>query len=197
MPTKPISLKAKLLDAPPKNGKYYLVAIDGRGGAGKTTLSKYLVSLVDDFSLICGDDYFEPIEHPIAWGGYNEQRFEKDVIKPLEKAATTVNYRPYDWYSQPHIKDQEVEVNRGVFIDRCYSFSFELDYDLKIWVDTPREIALDRGIGRSTMPKAKAELVWRQLWKPMEDRYIAEVRPLDTSDIVIDGTIDYQLQITS
>ncbi len=197
MPQKPISLSSEIFKKPPKNGKFYLIAIDGRGGAGKTTLSEYLVSLVPGFSLICGDDYFEPIDHPIAWGGYNEERFKGDVITPLKNGLKTVSYRPYDWVHEPHIKTQIVEINKGVFIDRCYSFSFDLNYDLTIWVETPREITLERGIRRSSMPKEKAEKVWRELWKPLEDRYIDEIRPLETSDIVIDGTKPFEAQITA
>lgn len=191
-----VNFKDKLLSRPPKNGQYYTVAIDGRGGAGKTTLSRYLKKLLPDFSFICGDDYFEPISHPIAWGGYNEERFYSDVLEPLKNSQKTVNYRPYDWDSEPHIKDQTIEISKGVFIDRCYSFTFDLDYDLKIWVEAPREIALGRGIDRSSMPKEKAEKVWRELWKPLEDRYILETNPDKKADIVVDGTEPFENQIT-
>ena len=192
-----ISLRNKLFLKPPKNKKYYIVAIDGRGGAGKTTLSKYLVSLVDDFSLICGDYYFEPVDHPITWGGYNEERFFGDVIKPLKDVQDEVNYRPYDWDTNSYIKNKQIDINKGVFIDRCYSFTFELDYDLKIWVDTPRDITLDRGINRSTMPKDRAEVVWSEIWKPLEDRYIEEIKPQANADIVIEGTKSFKSQITA
>ncbi len=194
MPKPAVDIKAAILVNPPKNGKYYVVAIDGRGGAGKTTLSKYLQNLLPAFKLICGDDYFEPITHPIAWGGYNEERFYNDIIKPIQAVSTEIDYRPYDWDNEPHFKDQIISITEGVFIDRCYSFSFDLDYDFKIWVETPRDLTLNRGVDRSTMPKDKAELVWRQLWKPMEDRYISDIKPLETSDLVIDGNKPFEQQ---
>ncbi len=190
----PIDVKTKLFVSPPKNSKYYIVAIDGRGGAGKTTLSKYILEKLDGFLVICGDDYFEPIEHPIAWGGYNEERFFKDVIEPIKNGSRDVNFRPYDWDLGKPI-EKKIHISKGVLIDRCYSFSFELDYDLKIWVETPREVTLSRGISRSSMPEVKAEKVWRELWKPLEDRYIQEIKPEDTSDIVIDGTSHFDSQI--
>jgi len=192
----PISLKDRLLSSPPKNGKYYIIAIDGRGGAGKTSLSMYLQKLLPGFCFVCGDDYFEPVSHPIAWGGYNEERFDRDVIRPLQQTKTDLDYQPYDWVKHPHISDHEIKIDKGVFIDRCYSFSFELNFDLKIWVETPRDITLNRGISRSSMPKEKAELVWRELWKPMEDKYIEDIMPLDTSDIVIAGDKPFENQIS-
>ncbi|HEY1645284.1 MAG TPA: hypothetical protein VGF75_02765 [Candidatus Saccharimonadales bacterium] len=191
----PLDLKTKLLAKPPMNSKYYLLAIDGRGGSGKTTLSVYLQKLLPDFSVICGDDYFEPIDHPVAWGGYNEERFFNDVIVPLQQIKTDVGFRPYDWDNEPHIVDSPVVIEKGVVIDRCYSFSFDLNYDFKIWVETPRDITLERGISRSTMPRDRAEVVWQELWKPMEDRYIATTNPMGSADIVIDGTKPLEEQI--
>ncbi|MEI9914083.1 MAG: hypothetical protein WDN66_03835 [Candidatus Saccharibacteria bacterium] len=192
----PISLKDRLLSSPPKNSKYYIIAIDGRGGAGKTSLSMYLQKLLPDFCFICGDDYFEPVSHPIAWGGYNEERFEQDVIKPLWDAKAELDYRPYDWVKNPHISDHKVTIGSGVFIDRCYSFAFDLNFDLKIWVETPRDVTLKRGISRSSMPKEKAELVWRELWKPMEDKYIEDIMPLKTADIIISGDEPFENQVS-
>lgn len=192
---KPYHLKTGLLAKPPKNGHYYIVAIDGRGGAGKTTLSKYLKGLLPDFQLICGDDYFEPITHPIAWGGYNERRFNKDIIKPLKETSLTINYRPYDWDNLPHVKDNIITIDKGLLVDRCYIFSFNVNYDLKIWLETPREETIIRGISRSSMPKQKAEVVWRELWKPMEDIYINKIKPLETADLIIYGDKPYEDQI--
>jgi uridine kinase len=188
----------KLIKAnPPKNNKYYLVAIDGRGGAGKSTLSVYIQKLLSGFSLISGDAYFEPIKHPIAWGGYNEERFDKDVIKPLKNSLTTIDYQPYDWDQDPHIIDRPVSIDKGIIIERCYSFAFDLNYDLKVWVETPRDISLNRGINRSTMPEKQAEKVWREIWKPMEDKYILAQDPLKTADVVIDGTEEYSVQLAN
>ena len=197
MPNPKVSLSAKLLANPPKNGCYYLIAIDGRSAAGKTTLTSYLQDLMPGFSVINGDDYFEPIEHPITWGGYNEERFYQDVIKPLSQTQTTINFRPYDWDSQSDTKSQTININKGLFIDRCYSFSFDLNYDLKVWVEAPRDLTLNRGISRSSMPKERAEKVWRELWKPLEDEYIKETNPKDMADIVIDGTQSYDQQIVA
>jgi hypothetical protein len=67
---------------PPRNGAFYLVAVDGRGGAGKSTLATALLDSLPGFALIAGDDYFEPMDDPIGWGGFNEERFAVDVSGP-------------------------------------------------------------------------------------------------------------------
>jgi hypothetical protein len=50
-------------DAEPKNGEYVTVAIDGRGASGKSALALFLSSELDGFTVINGDDFFEPHDH--------------------------------------------------------------------------------------------------------------------------------------
>ena len=54
---------------------------------------------------------------------------------------------------------------------------------------------IKRGIKRSSMPKDRAEKVWQELWKPMEDRYISQYHPDKKADIIIDGAKSYRDQI--
>lgn len=59
----------------PRNGAYPTVAIDGRGGSGKSTLADQIAEVVPDLLVMHGDDYFEPTDHGLAWGAFNEERF--------------------------------------------------------------------------------------------------------------------------
>lgn len=104
----------------PKNGKFFLIAIDGRGGSGKSTLAEYLKSLLPDFTFTNGDDYFEPVEAQIVWGEFNDKRFIDDVIAPLKQASTTIAYRPYNWHAEPHITEQTIKIDKGICIERCF-----------------------------------------------------------------------------
>lgn len=185
----------ELFHKPPKNNKYYLIAIDGRGGSGKTTLALYLSKLLPDFTIINGDDYFEPTPGEIAWGDFNDERFEEEVIVPLKLCKTSLNYRPYDWHKKPAITEQLINITNGVLIERCYSFSFDLDWDIKIWVDTPPDISLERGQIRDEMPLEQGLNAWTLVWKPREDAYIAKIKPQQVADLVIDGTQPYEEQL--
>lgn len=188
-------LAKRIFDKLPKNGKYYLVAIDGRGGSGKTTLADYVTKLLPDFLLINGDDYFEPDDSTIAWGSFNEERFFSDVIKPLREQATTLKYKPYDWHSVPHITEKVLQIKKGVVMERSGSFAFDLDWDFKIWVETPKDIAGERGLIRDAMPREQSIRQWEEVWQPKEDAHFNKVKPLETADIVIDGTEPFEEQL--
>ena len=191
----PKHFRSLLESKPPNNGQYYLVAIDGRGAAGKTSLSLYMQSLMPELVYVYGDDYFEPTPGEKAWGSFNEERFFNDVIKPLQAGNTEFTYCPYDWHRVPHISTQNIKIKKGLCLERSYSFAFDIKWDLKIWVETPRKVTLERGISRSTETKERAEEVWRELWKPMEDGYIKDSQPVEIADLVLDGTKPYYLQL--
>ncbi|HUD05412.1 MAG TPA: hypothetical protein VMR18_00610 [Candidatus Saccharimonadales bacterium] len=190
-----INLKEKILSKTPKNGKYYLVAIDGRGGAGKTTLTKYMSSLLPDFIFINGDGYFEPTPNSVAWGEFNNERFELEVIEPLRNGKNKIAYRPYNWHKKPPITERIINIDKGICIERSFIFSFDLDWDLKIWLETPPGVALERAQVRDQMPLEQGLKAWLEVWQPMEDKHINKIKPLETADIVINGTRPFEEQI--
>lgn len=190
-----IDLSNQILKKTPKNNKYYLIAIDGRGASGKTTLSKYVVTLLPYFAIINGDDYFEPDDTTIASGSFNEKRFSNDVINPLQSGKTVFSYYPYHWHSKPHISKTMIKIKKGIVLERSYSFSFDLDYDLKIWVQTPEEVALKRGVERDQMPEEQGIKQWKEVWQPKENSYFEKVKPLENADIIIDGLKSFEEQL--
>jgi uridine kinase len=188
-------LRNMLYNNPPKNKKFYTVAIDGRGGSGKTVAAEYIASHVPDLTVINGDDYFEPTPNEVTWGDFNDSRFNEEIIIPLNVGQTTINYRPYDWHSEPHITDRRLTIEKGVCIERCYIFTFDLDWDLKIWVETPSDVCFKRGLERDNMPEGQATKAWKEIWQPREDRYIHDTKPLEIADIVLDGTKPFEIQL--
>ena len=184
---KQYSLTKYLSTHKPNNGRFYTVAVDGRGGSGKTSFAEYLKILLPDFIFLNGDDYFEPIEDKNVWGAFNDERFINDVIKPL-KIGSTFLYKPYDWHTTPNITEKSISVAKGICIERCFSFAFELEWDLKIWVETPKDVCLERGLSRDKIQKDKVIKAWKEVWQPREDEYIKKNNPLEKADIVIDGS---------
>ena len=72
------------------------------------------------------------------------------------------------------------------------------DYiSLSIFVDTPREISLRRGIERDINTGKTAEEVNRmwEAWFEEEDTYIQRDNPKEHADIVVDGTKPFDEQI--
>lgn len=190
-----IDLRKVVLSNLPNNGKYYIIAVDGRGGAGKTTLTEYISRLLPDFTVLNGDEYFEPAENTIAFGAFNEERFEKEVLKRLRKGEACFTYHPYEWDEEPHLQNRELKITSGIIIERNFSFAFNLDYDLKIWVQTPETIALERGQERDEMPLEQGYRSWKEIWQPLENAHFNKYNPLETADIVIDGTKPFRNQL--
>lgn len=189
-------LKQMILKKPPKNGNFYIVAIDGRGGAGKTTLTEYVEKLLPNFSTLNGDEYFEPDDNTIAFGSFNEERFEKEVLLQLRGGKTEFTYHPYRWGNKEPMSNKKLKITEGIIIERSGSFAFDLEYDLTIWVETPAKIALQRGQERDEMPLDQGYRSWKEVWQPQEDAHFNKVKPLETADIVIDGTKSFKEQIS-
>jgi uridine kinase len=180
-------LAGQLAGRAPANGRHFLVAIDGRGGSGKSTLLSRLAAKSPELVACFGDDYFEPLDDTIEFGAFNDARFVAEVLEPVARGAASYERLPYVWASGGIERAGRVDIpQRGVFvIERCFSFALPATWDLRIWVETPREVCLERGLARDT-PGARQ--VWEQVWQPREDAYIAEQRPRERADVVLDGT---------
>jgi uridine kinase len=188
------TIQKVLLNDLPNNGKFYTVAIDGRAGSGKTTLAKIIKTQLPDFVHLNGDDYFEPVENKVEWGAFNDERFINDVVKPLQNNRS-FSYYPYDWHKEPHITRRDITVEHGLCLERCYSFNFDLDWDLKVWVETPRDLCLKRGVARERLPRETVLKTWKEVWQPLEDAYIAKTNPAKYADIVIYGARSFKAQL--
>jgi uridine kinase len=112
------------------------------------------------------------------------------------RAGEDFIYRPYDWHASPNISDIHTTVKNGLIFERCYSFDFDIEWDLKIWVETPKEVCLSRGLARELMPPEKILKAW-SVWQGAEDKYIQKVQPQTTADFVIDGTLPLSEQLES
>lgn len=185
-----------IVSRPPRNGVFHTIAVDGRGGSGKTTLADVLTEVLPGFFVLKGDDYFEPIDHPVSWGDFNDERFVAEVIEPIRRGESFV-HRPYRWGEQPPITDHPVTIGAGIAIERCFIAAFDVPWDLSIWVETPRDLCLERGLDRALADREQTIRTWRDVWQPNEDRYIKERDPLRTADIVLDGTRPFEPQLAA
>jgi uridine kinase len=61
---------------------------------------------------------------------------------------------------------------------------FREAYDLKVWVEAPRELRLARGVARDG---EDARRIWEETWLPGEDRYVQRDDPISAADMIVDG----------
>jgi uridine kinase len=172
---------------------FFTIAIDGRGGSGKTSLAKYLATRYPDMFVLYGDDYWEPIVDPVALGNFNNKRFVAEVIEPLQHGAS-FRHRSFDFGGKRIVDHSTVTIGKAFCLERCYAFSFDLDWDLKLFVETPANICFDRGFARGHPGNPNAAAEWRK-WQSAENIYRKHTHPKQQANAVLDGTTLLEKQI--
>jgi uridine kinase len=166
--------------SPPAGVQTRIVAVDGPGGAGKTSLALWLAQKLD--AQVIHTDDFASWENPVEWW---PQLIEL-ALKPLA-AGKRVRYHPTRWGGEERepvsIEPTEIVILEGVTASR-QAFQPFLAYS--IWIETPRELRLQRGLERDG---ADAWAQWEH-WMEAEDRYIERERPAERADLVLSGDQD-------
>lgn len=176
-----------------------LVAIDGLGGAGKSTLAQLLkqqlkavgwtVAVVkhDDFYLPSNQRENQQVEAINC--NFDWERLRDQVLIPLSEKQPT-RYQRYDWETDALAEWLTIPVSDVVIVEGVYTMRRELIslYDLKIWVECPRAIRLARGIARDG---EKARAIWEHDWMPKEDYYVKTHLPREKADLFVNGATPY------
>ena len=172
---------------------YLLVAIDGGGGAGKSTLAETLADALGDVTIIPMDDFYRPMrpaERAALTAGegvdryFDWQRLRDSVLRPL-RGGHTACYGRYDWETGTIAGDVvEVMPSGVILIEGVYTLRRELRdfYDLAIFVDTPADVRHRRMAGRAENPE-----VWIDRWMAAEHCYLEHHRPQDEATLIWPG----------
>jgi len=98
--------------------------------------------------VVHGDDYFEPHNDAITWGDFNEVRFDADVLSRVRAGDRAIALRPFDFPNGRIGAEQSLTITRGLMVERWLGLSLDAPWDITIWIDTPAEICLERGLMR-------------------------------------------------
>ncbi|HEU5139499.1 MAG TPA: uridine kinase [Bacillales bacterium] len=169
-----------------------IVGIDGFGGAGKRTLAREMETLCSDVTVVEMDDFFLPSVEREKNRKQNEigdvdwRRVKDQVLMPLSQDQDG-RYQRYDWDLDQLAEWHRVPTCGIVVVEGVYATRNELAgfYDYKIWVESPRELRLQRGIERDG---EDARDWWENNWMPEEERYDRAQNPRASADLLIDGT---------
>ena len=167
-----------------------LVLVDGLGGAGKSVLAAALAGKLGA-PLVCGDGFYRPSaqrRREAAEGigaSFDWRRLERQVLAPLSRGEDA-RYKRYDWDNDRLGDWVSVPSQDTVVVDGVYLLRAELRHyaSVLIWVETPREVRLARGIERDG---EAARSRWTDEWMPAEDAYVAAMRPDAAAMLVVDG----------
>ena len=171
-----------------------LVAVDGCGGSGKSTMAIALAKLSSDVTVIHMDDFYLPsnqrtsgtaIENPVG-DDFDWLRLKAQVLEQLANNKKS-KYQIYNWPSDILVEWSIVPPGGIVIVEGVYSTRRELAdfYDYKIYVDCSREFRLERGIQRDG---ELARDMWENNWMVAEDKYIKEHNPSEHAELVISSS---------
>jgi uridine kinase len=152
-----------------------LVGIGGHGGAGKSTLA----NAIPDAVVVGTDEFWDG-------SGFDLRRLRREVFDPL-RAGDSARFASFDWAAGQPRGQRDVEPRGVVVVEGVCALHrmFRDDYQLRIWVDAPREVRLERGVARDG---EAARSTWEDVWMPREDRYVASDDPVSAADLIVDGS---------
>lgn len=161
-------------------GSTRLVAVDGPGGAGKSTFAAALAARCD--ARVVHTDDFADGNNELPWW----PRLEQQVLEPIADGRAG-RYQRYDWNKRALAEWHDVAPG-GVLVLEGVSAARAAVRDrltLAVWIDTPRAVCLARGLDRDgahTLP------LWER-WMAAEDAHFAADRTRDHVDLIIPGEI--------
>lgn len=173
--------KALLDEAPVSRPR--IVAVDGRSGAGKSTVAARLCGALPAASVVHLDD--------VAWGHSFFGWVDLLTVGILERArcGEPVRFRPPGWDRVGRAGALEVPAKRQVVIvEGVGAGRHELApaVDVTIWVQSDAGEARQRGIARDGGNRA-AEEFWDE-YAAAERPFLAHHRPWDRANLMIAGT---------
>jgi uridine kinase len=159
-----------------------IVAIDGPGGAGKSTFAGLLAARLGGAPIVHTDD-FASWDNPVDWW----PRLVAEVLEPLSRGETPRFQRsawePGGDRGWAEVQRAPVVVLEGVTASR-EAFRPYLTY--AVWIDAERDVRLARGLARDG-EEARGD--WKR-WMEGEDRYRERERPDERADLVVRGDRD-------
>lgn len=155
-----------------------VVAIDGPGGAGKSTLATQVAAALTA-QVVCTDD-FASWEQPLGWW----PRLIEQVLGPLSRNQAG-RYQRFDWDTRQFAEWHDVPVAPFLILEGVSSSrdAFAPYLAFRVWVKTPGEERLRRGLQRDGQD---AVGLW-QAWMAQEDAYIVAEHPDERADLVVSG----------
>ena len=184
-------------------GPPFIVAVDGRSGAGKSAIAE-TVATGFDAGLVPTDDFFRADLSDVDWERRSPEarardcidwrRLRRDVLEPL-RSGEPAEWNAFDFEAGPRPDGSypmrpgasRLDPRPAILLDGAYSARPELAdlIDLTVLVRAPAETRRTRLRAREN-PALLEE--WHRRWDDAEAHYFDVIRPLSSFDIVVDNS---------
>ena len=167
-------------------GHPFLVGIDGRCGAGKTTLAGDIHEKTG-FPVLHMDDFFlRPEQRTPERLSRPGENIDHERVLPLLrdlKKGRDVFYAPYDCQKKALLEERAFPHADVILVEGSYSHHPSLAelYDIKVFMDIDPLEQLIR-IKKRVGAKRLREFV--EKWIPLEEKYFSSFHVLENSDVV-------------
>lgn len=172
-------LASRIGGLPPSAGSSVVVAVDGRSGAGKTTLADRLSSVLS-CPVIHMDDIYP------GWDGLTEavDTLADDVLQPIAENRPA-QHRLWNWNTGEYDGWADVPAESLMIVEGCGSGSRACApyLSLIVWVEAPRELRKARGIARD----GETFRPYWDRWAEQEDSLFALEHTPERADVHIYG----------
>ena len=166
-----------------RDGRPWILAVDGRSGSGKSTVAIVLHQSVPASAIVHTDD--------VAW---HHSFFDwsdllvEGILKPLREGRA-VSYRPPGWEKRG--RPGAIELAAGldlVIVEGVGASRTEVIpwIDRALWVQSDLEEAERRGIARDGGTE-EARDFWRE-WAAQEFDFLHRQRPWERATVIVNGT---------
>jgi hypothetical protein len=170
-------------------GRPRIVAIDGRGASGKSTLARRLHQHAGSSAVVHTDDlaWHEPL---FGWG----HLLADHVLRPLH-AGRALAYRPSHWVQRGREGSIDVPAGRDLVIIEGTGASQREHaalIDVTVWVQADFAEAERRGIARDIAEGANGDpgqsVAFWHAWMAEELVFFDRQRPWERARVVVNGT---------
>jgi len=171
--------------ASPQGMATKVIAVDGPGGAGKSSFALRLAEELGGVQVAHTDD-FASWDNPTDWW----PRLLEELLEPLSRNERA-RYRRSDWGEPDHEPWGEVEPAEFLILEGVTASreAFQPFLAYTVWIETPREVRLSRGLERDG---EEARARWEE-WMAAEDDYVRREEPQARADLVVAGDRDLWL----
>jgi uridine kinase len=192
IPSLTLSQLVTLIERTPAATATKLVAIDGRGGSGKSSLAEALSKSALAAQVVHVDDFpYRASEYPFHPSGtqtrVNLDRLIADVLLPLRAGKRAVYKRTPWWIAQVAHPEVELATTPGntVIVEGCYVLHPKSRglFDIRMWVECPTSLGVERALVRDKSPRIRQ--IWHDVYVPNESAYITAHQPQAAADVII------------